>query len=290
MELDPVLFRNARRAVGGLAFFARGWASLKSRHLKMFSLIAMGVGVAYLYSLIAHFAPSLFPPAFRGAMGPEPGYFESAAVITVLVLLGQVLELRTRERTSGAIKALLDLAPKTARRATADGRDGEVTLYLFIVGDHLHVRLGEKIPVDGVIAEGRVSIDESLVTGESMPVTKEAGAKVIAGSLNKTGSFFMVAEKMGSEKPLSQFVQMVAQAQRSRAPIQRDQASGWFAPVVIAVALVAAAAWALFGPDPRLTYSLVAAIAVLISIFAIADDPDLLTKHMRRPTLRREAS
>ena len=167
----------------GWPFFARGWASLKSRHLNMFTLIAMGVGVAYLYSLIANFAPSLFPPAFRDAMGTVPVYFEAAAVITVLVLLGQVLELRAREHTSGAIKALLDLAPKTARRVTADGHDEEVTLYLVIFGDHLRVRPGEKIPVDGVIAEGRVSIDESLVTGESMPVTKVAGAKVIAGSL-----------------------------------------------------------------------------------------------------------
>ena len=276
----------------GRPFFARGWASLKSRHLNMFTLIAMGVGVAYLYSLVANFAPSLFPPTFRDAMGTVPVYFEAAAVITVLVLLGQVLELRAREHTSGANKALLDLAPKTARRVTADGHDEEVTLDLVIVGDHLRVRPGEKIPVDGVIAEGRVSIDESLVTGESMPVTKEAGAKVIAGSLNKTGSFVMVAEKVGSETLLSRVVQMVAEAQRSRAPIQRmaDQVSGWFAPVVIAVALVVAAAWALFGPDPRLTYSLVAVITVLISSFAIADEPDLLTKHMRRPTLRREAS
>jgi cation transport ATPase len=187
----------------------------------MFTLIAMGVGVAYLYSLVAHFAPSLFPPAFRDAMGTVPVYFEAAAVITVLVLLGQVLELRARERTSGAIKALLDLAPKTARRVTADGQDEEVTLDLVVMGDHLRVRPGEKVPVDGVIAEGRVSIDESLVTGESMPVTKEAGAKVIAGSLNKTGSFVMVAEKVGSETLLSRIVQMVAEAQRSRAPIQR---------------------------------------------------------------------
>jgi cation transport ATPase len=250
----------------GWPFFSRGWASLKSRHLNMFTLIAMGVGVAYLYSLVAHFAPSLFPPAFRDAMGTVPVYFEAAAVITVLVLLGQVLELRARERTSGAIKALLDLAPKTARRITAAGQDEEVTLDLVIVGDHLRVRPGEKVPVDGVIAEGRVSIDESLVTGESMPVTKEAGAKVIAGSLNKTGSFVMVAEKVGSETLLSRIVQMVAEAQRSRAPIQRmaDKVSGWFVPVVIAVALIAAAAWALFGPDPRLTYALVAAVSVLI--------------------------
>ena len=237
----------------GWPFFTRGWASLKSRHLNMFTLVAMGVGVAYLYSLVAHFAPSLFPPAFRDAMGTVPVYFEAATVITVLVLLGQVLELRARERTSGAIRALLDLAPKTARRVTADGQDEEVTLDLVVVGDHLRVRPGEKVPVDGVTAEGRVSIDESLVTGESMPVTKEAGGKVIAGSLNKTGSFVMVAEKVGAETLLARIVQMVA-----------DKVSGWFVPVVIGVALIAAAAWALFGPDPRLTYALVAAVSVLI--------------------------
>ena len=250
----------------GWSFFTRGWASLKSRHLNMFTLIAMGVGVAYLYSLAGHFAPSLFPLAIRDEMGTVPVYFEAAAVITVLVLLGQVLELRARERTSGAIKALLDLAPKTARRVTADGQDEEVTLDLVIVGDHLRVRPGEKVPVDGVIAEGRVSIDESLVTGESMPVTKEAGAKVIAGSINKTGSFVMVAEKVGAETLLARIVQMVAEAQRSRAPIQRmaDKVSGLFVPVVIAVALIAAAVWALIGPEPRLTYALVAAVSVLI--------------------------
>lgn len=250
----------------GWPFFERGWASLKSRHLNMFTLIAMGVGVAWLYSLVAHFAPGLFPPAFRDEMGTVPVYFEAAAVITVLVLLGQVLELRARERTSGAIKALLDLAPKTARRVNADGQDEEVTLDLIVVGDQLRVRPGEKVPVDGVIAEGRVSIDESLVTGESMPVTKEAGDKVIAGSINKTGSFVMVAEKVGSETLLARIVQMVADAQRSRAPIQRmaDTVSGWFVPAVIAAALIAAAVWALFGPAPQLTYALVAAVSVLI--------------------------
>ena len=250
----------------GWPFFARGYASLRSRHLNMFTLIAMGVGVAYFYSLFAHFAPALFPPAFRDSMGTVPVYFEAAAVITVLVLLGQVLELRARERTSGAIKALLDLAPKTARRVTSAGEDEEITLDLVAVGDRLRVRPGEKVPVDGVIAEGRVSIDESLVTGESMPITKEPGAKVIAGSLNKTGSFVMVAQKVGSETLLSRIVQMVAEAQRSRAPIQRmaDRVSGWFVPAVILVAVVAAVAWAWFGPDPRLTYALVAAVSVLI--------------------------
>lgn len=250
----------------GWPFFERGWASIKSRHLNMFTLIAMGVGVAYLYSLVAHFAPTRFPPAFRDAMGTVPVYFEAAAVITVLVLLGQVLELRARERTSGAIKALLDLAPKTARRITTAGDDEEVTLDLIGIDDRLRVRPGEKVPVDGVIAEGRVSIDESLVTGESMPVTKEAGDKVIAGSINKTGSFVMVAERVGSETLLARIVQMVADAQRSRAPIQRmaDTVSGWFVPTVIAVALIAAAIWALVGPEPRLTYALIAAVSVLI--------------------------
>ncbi|CAN5300424.1 heavy metal translocating P-type ATPase [soil metagenome] len=250
----------------GGPFFARGWASLRSRHLNMFTLVSMGIGVAYLYSLVAHFVPAIFPPAFRDAMGTVPVYFEAAAVITVLVLLGQVLELRARARTSGAIRALLDLAPKTARRVTASGADEEVTLDLVAVGDHLRVRPGEKVPVDGAISEGRVSIDESLVTGESMPVTKEAGARVIAGSLNKTGSFVMVAEKVGSDTLLARIVQMVAEAQRSRAPIQRmaDKVSGWFVPVVISVALVAAAIWGVFGPEPRLTYALVAAVSVLI--------------------------
>nr|WP_219895690.1 heavy metal translocating P-type ATPase [Aquisediminimonas profunda] len=250
----------------GWPFFDRGWASLKSRRLNMFTLISMGVGVAYFYSLVAHFGPSLFPPAVRDRMGTVPVYFEAAAVITVLALLGQVLELRARERTSGAIRALLDLAPRTARRVTSHGHDEDVNLDAVVVGDHLRVRPGEKIPVDGMITEGRVSIDESLVTGESMPVTKEVGAKVIAGSLNKTGSFVMIAEKVGTETLLSRIVQMVAEAQRSRAPIQRmaDQVSGWFVPAVIAVALVAAAFWVVLGPDPRLTYALVAAVSVLI--------------------------
>ncbi|HEX5378959.1 MAG TPA: heavy metal translocating P-type ATPase, partial [Phenylobacterium sp.] len=250
----------------GWPFFQRGWASLVSRNLNMFTLIAMGVGVAYAYSLVAMLAPGAFPPALRDAMGAVPVYFEAAAVITVLVLLGQVLELRARERTSGAIRALLDLTPKTARRIAADGTDEEVTLDLVHVGDRLRVRPGEKVPVDGELTEGRVSIDESLVTGESMPVTKEPGAKVIAGSINKTGSFIMRAEKVGAETLLSRIVQMVAEAQRSRAPIQRmaDQVSGWFVPAVIAAALVAAAVWAVAGPEPRFTYALIAAVSVLI--------------------------
>ncbi|HVY33509.1 MAG TPA: heavy metal translocating P-type ATPase [Caulobacteraceae bacterium] len=250
----------------GWPFFVRGWASLKTRHLNMFTLIAMGVGVAWLYSMAAVLAPTAFPPAFRDTSGAVPVYFEAAAVITVLVLLGQVLELRARERTSGAIKALLNLAPKTARRIKEDGTDEEVTLDLIHIGDRLRVRPGEKVPVDGELTEGRVSIDESLVTGESMPVTKEAGAKVIAGSINKTGSFVMRAEKVGADTLLSRIVQMVAEAQRSRAPIQRmtDHVSGWFVPAVIAVALLAFAVWAFVGPEPRFAYALVAAVSVLI--------------------------
>lgn len=250
----------------GWPFFVRGWTSLVTRRLNMFTLIAIGVGVAWTYSIVAVLRPSLFPPTFQDVTGAVPVYFEAAAVITVLVLLGQVLELRAREQTSGAIKALLNLAPKTARRVRGDGVDEEVTLDLIHVGDRLRVRPGEKVPVDGEILEGRVSIDESLVTGESMPVTKEPGAKVIAGAINKTGSFVMRAEKVGADTLLSRIVQMVAEAQRSRAPIQRmaDQVSAWFVPAVLAVAALAFAAWAIMGPDPRLSYALVAAVSVLI--------------------------
>jgi Cu+-exporting ATPase len=250
----------------GAPFFARGWRSLLTRNLNMFTLIAMGVGVAWVYSVVAVFLPGLFPPAFRDAEGAVAVYFEAAAVITVLVLLGQVLELRAREATSGAIKVLLDLAPKTARRLRADGSDEEVSLDAVAVGDRLRVRPGEKVPVDGVVLEGRSSLDESMVTGESMPVTKEAGARVIGGTLNVSGSFVMRAERIGRDTLLAQIVQMVAAAQRSRAPIQRlaDQVSGWFVPSVIAVALAAFAAWATFGPEPRFAFGLVAAVSVLI--------------------------
>ncbi len=250
----------------GWPFFARGWASLQTRNLNMFTLIAMGVGVAWSYSVVATLAPQIFPHAFQRHDGSVPIYFEAAAVITVLVLLGQVLELRAREQTSGAIRALMDLAPKTARRVRDDGSDEEVALDLVAVGDRLRVRPGEKVPVDGEVLEGRVSIDESMVTGESMPVTKEPGAKVIGGAINKTGSFVMRAEKVGAETLLSQIVQMVAQAQRSRAPIQRmaDRVSGWFVPAVIAVALLAFTGWALWGPEPRFGFGLLAAVSVLI--------------------------
>ena len=250
----------------GWPFFVRGWQSLLTRNLNMFTLIAMGTGVAWIYSAVAILFPGLFPPAFRGPDGTVAVYFEAAAVITVLVLLGQVLELRAREQTSGAIRALLDLAPKTARRVRADGSDEEVSLDAIVVGDRLRVRPGDKIPVDGVTIEGRSAIDELMVTGESMPVTKEVGAKVIAGTLNTTGGFVMRAEKVGRDTLLAQIVQMVASAQRSRAPIQRlaDQVAGWFVPAVILFAIAAFVAWATFGPEPRYAYGLVAAVTVLI--------------------------
>ena len=250
----------------GWPFFVRGWQSLKTRNLNMFTLIAMGTGVAYIYSLIGTIAPQVFPAAFRGHGGALAVYFEAAAVITVLVLLGQVLELRARAATSGAIKALLALAPKTARRLDANGADHEVEIDHLKVGDRLRVRPGEKVPVDGIVLEGRSSLDESLVTGESMPVSKDAGGKVIAGTLNQSGSFVMRADKVGRDTLLSQIVQMVADAQRSRAPIQRlaDRVASWFVPTVIAVAIAAFTAWTWFGPEPRLAFGLVAAVSVLI--------------------------
>ena len=250
----------------GWPFFVRGWQSLLTRNLNMFTLIAMGTGVAYVYSLFATFAPGIFPDAFRGHGGSPAVYFEAASVITVLVLMGQVLELRARAATSGAIRALLDLAPKTARRVKEDGSDEEVSLDSVQAGDRLRVRPGDKVPVDGVVLEGRSALDESMVTGESMPVTKDKDSRVIGGTLNKSGSFVMRAEKVGRETLLSQIVQMVASAQRSRAPIQRlaDQVSAWFVPTVIAVALLAFAAWAIFGPEPRFAFGLVAAVSVLI--------------------------
>ncbi len=250
----------------GWRFFVRGWQSLLTRNLNMFTLIAMGTGVAYVYSLVASFAPGIFPHAFRGHGGSPAVYFEAASVITVLVLMGQVLELRAREATSGAIRALLDLAPKTARRVRDDGNDEEIALDAVQVSDKLRVRPGDKVPVDGVVLEGRSSLDESMVTGESMPVTKEVGAHVIGATLNQSGSFVMRADKIGRDTLLSQIVQMVAQAQRSRAPIQRlaDQVSAWFVPTVIFVALIAFASWATFGPEPRFAFGLVAAVSVLI--------------------------
>jgi Cu+-exporting ATPase len=250
----------------GWPFFVRGWQSLVTRNLNMFTLIAMGTGVAYVYSLAATFVPGIFPEAFRGHGDAPAVYFEAASVITVLVLMGQVLELRAREATSGAIRALLDLAPKTARRIKGDGGDEDVSLDAVQVGDRLRVRPGDKVPVDGTVLEGRSALDESMVTGESMPVTKEKDSRVLGGTLNMSGSFVMRADKVGRDTLLSQIVQMVASAQRSRAPIQRlaDQVSAWFVPAVIAVAPVAFAAWATFGPEPRFAYGLVAAVSVLI--------------------------
>jgi P-type Cu+ transporter len=250
----------------GSPFFERAWASLKTRNLNMFTLIAMGVGVAWAYSVVATVAPDLFPSAFRGVHGAVAVYFEAAAAITTLVLLGQVLELRAREQTGGAIRALLDLAPKTARLVHAGGADEEVALEMVKIGDVLRVRPGEKIPLDGEVIEGRSSVDESMLTGESMPVGKAVGNRVIGGTMNASGAFVMRAKRIGRDTMLAQIVQMVAQAQRSRAPIQRlaDQVSGWFAPLVIAVAALAFVAWAIWGPEPRLAYGLVAAVSVLI--------------------------
>ncbi len=251
---------------GGWLFFERAWQSLRTRNLNMFTLIAMGTGVSWVYSVLATLMPSWFPPTFRGADGTVAVYFEAAAAITVLVLLGQVLELRAREQTGGAIRALLDLAPKTARRVRADGADEDIGLDAVVVGDRLRVRPGEKVPVDGEMLEGRGIIDESMVTGESMPVTKHPGEPLIGGTMNQTGGFVMRADKVGSETLLSRIVQMVAQAQRSRAPIQRlaDRVSGWFVPLVIAVAVLAFVAWAVWGPEPRYAFGLVAAVSVLI--------------------------
>lgn len=250
----------------GWPFFERGWKSLVTRHLNMFTLIAMGTGAAWIYSVVATVAPGLFPGTFRAEGGSVAVYFEAAAVITVLVLLGQVLELRAREQTGGAIRALLDLAPKTARRVRDDGIDEDVGLDAVAVGDRLRVRPGEKVPVDGLLLEGRSSVDESMITGESMPVTKDVGSKLIGGTMNQTGGFVMEAGKVGSDTMLSRIVRMVAEAQRSRAPIQRlaDEVSGWFVPVVIGVALVAFAVWMIYGPEPRFAHALVAAVAVLI--------------------------
>jgi P-type Cu+ transporter len=250
----------------GWPFFERGWASLRTSNLNMFTLIAMGLGVALAYSVVATVAPGLFPPAFRGAHGAVAVYFEAAAIITTLVLLGQVLELRAREQTGGAIRALLDLAPKTARLVRDDGVDEEVALDAVKIGDALRVRPGEKVPLDGEVVEGRSAIDESMLTGESMPVGKSVGDRVIGGTMNSSGAFVMRADKVGRDTVLAQIVQMVAQAQRSRAPVQRlaDQVSGWFVPLVIAIAALAFVAWAVWGPEPRLAYGLVAAVSVLI--------------------------
>lgn len=250
----------------GWPFFERAWASVRNRSLNMFSLIALGTGAAYLFSLVATIAPGAFPASLRSADGMVPVYYEAAAVITVLVLLGQVLELRAREQTGGAIRALLNLAPKTAHRISADGRDEEVNLDEVRLGDRLRIRPGDAVPVDGVVLEGNSAIDESMITGESMPVEKTPGAPLIGGTLNGTGSLLMQAERIGAETVLARIVHMVADAQRSRAPIQRlaDRVSAWFVPAVIVVAFLAFAGWLLWGPSPALSYALVAAVSVLI--------------------------
>jgi P-type Cu+ transporter len=250
----------------GWPFFDRGWASLRNRSLNMFSLIALGIAAAYLYSLAATVTPSIFPAGMRKEGGIVDVYYEAAAVITVLVLLGQVLELRAREKTGSAIRALLNLAPKTARRIRTGGDHEEVPLEQVQVGDRLRVRPGDSVPVDGVVLEGKSAVDESMVTGESMPLEKEAGAKVIGGTINGTGSFVIRAEKIGADTMLAQIVRMVAEAQRSRAPIQRlaDIVSAWFVPAVIIVAVLAFVAWLIWGPPPALAYALVAAVSVVI--------------------------
>jgi Cu+-exporting ATPase len=250
----------------GWPFFVRGRQSLVNRSLNMFTLIALGTGVAWVFSVVATLAPGIFPAAFRAADGSVAVYFEAAAVIVVLVLLGQVLELRAREQTGGAIRALLDLAPAQARRLRDDGSDEEVPLAAIVVGDRLRVRPGDKVPLDGAVLEGASNVDESLVTGEAVPVTKTVGDQVVGGTLNGQGSFIMRADRVGQDTVLAQIVRMVAGAQRSRAPIQRlaDQVSGWFVPVVVGIALAAFAVWAEWGPEPRLAFALVAAVTVLI--------------------------
>jgi Cu+-exporting ATPase len=250
----------------GWPFFVRGWQSVRTGHLNMFTLIALGTGVAWTYSVVATAAPGLFPAGLRDSDGSVPVYFEPAAVIVVLVLVGQVLELRARDATGGAIKALLGLAPRTALRVDAGGNDTEVAIDRIAVGDRLRVRPGEKVPVDGSLIEGTGSVDESSITGEPMPVSKAAGARVIGGTVNTGGTFVMKAELVGSDTMLSRIVKMVAEAQRSRAPIQRlaDLVAGWFVPAVIAVSMAAFAAWSIWGPSPAFSYALVAAVSVLI--------------------------
>jgi Cu+-exporting ATPase len=251
---------------GGWPFFQRGWASLKNRSLNMFTLIALGTGVAYLYSVVAAVMPGIFPTSFRGPDGGVPLYFEAASVIVALVLLGQVLELRARSQTSSAIRALLDLAPKQARLVREDGAEADIPLDMVVPGNRLRVRPGEKVPVDGVVLEGRSNIDEAMITGEPVPVEKTPGDQVTGGTVNTTGGFVMRAERVGSDTLLAQIVRMVAEAQRSRAPIQKlaDTVSGWFVPAVVLVAMVAFVAWSVFGPPPAMGFGLLNAVAVLI--------------------------
>jgi len=251
---------------GGWPFFVRGWRSIVNRSLNMFTLIGLGVGVAYFYSVVAALLPSIFPPAFRGPSGDVAVYFEAAAVITTLVLLGQVLELRARSETSAAIKALLGLAPKTARLIREDGTEVDTPLDQVKPGDRLRVRPGEKVPVDGVVLEGSSSVDESMITGEPIPVEKQKGARVTGATVNGTGSFAMRAERVGSETLLAQIVRMVSEAQRSPAPIQKlaDVVAGYFVPIVVAIAVLTFIIWGLWGPNPRMAHALINAVAVLI--------------------------
>ncbi|MHA1600828.1 MAG: copper-translocating P-type ATPase, partial [Alphaproteobacteria bacterium] len=250
----------------GKPFFERGWASIVTRNLNMFTLIAIGTGVAYIYSIVATLAPGIFPDAFRGEGGEVAVYFEAGAVIITLVLLGQVLELKARSQTSNAIKALLGLAPKTARRVSEDGTEADVPLDRVQAGDRLRVRPGEKVPVDGVVVEGSSAVDESMITGEPMPVTKAAGDKVTGATVNGPGGFIMEATRVGADTLLSQIVRMVAEAQRSRAPIQRlaDVVAGYFVPAVVLVAVVTFVVWGLYGPPPAMAYAVINAVAVLI--------------------------
>src|SRR2546425_3095515 len=251
---------------GGWPFFQRFWGSLVNRSPNMFTLIGLGTGAAYLSSVVATLVPGLFPASYRDMHGAVPVYFEAAAVITTLVLLGQVLELRARQRTSGAIRALLNLAPQQAHMLGTDGTEKDVPLDQVKSGDRLRVRPGERVPVDGVIREGASAVDESMVTGEAMPVEKAAGDKVTGGTLNTSGSFVMEAERVGSETTLAQIVKLVSEAQRSRAPLQRlaDRVAAYFVPAVVLVALAAFAGWMFFGPEPRFAHALVAAVSVLI--------------------------
>ncbi len=251
---------------GAAPFFVRGWQSIKSRNLNMFTLIALGVGAAYIFSIVATFFPNVFPASFRDASGQVGVYYEAAAVITTLVLLGQVLELKARSQTSGAIRALLELAPPTARRVDEHGEEIEVSLDEVVSGDKLRVRPGEKLPVDGTVIDGNSNVDESMVTGEPIPVAKVAGDTVTGGTVNGTGTLLVEAVNVGADSVLSKIVQMVSEAQRSRAPIQRlvDQVAGWFVPIVIVVSIITFIVWAIFGPEPAMAYALVNAIAVLI--------------------------
>ena len=251
---------------GAAPFFVRGWQSIKSRNLNMFTLIALGVGAAYIFSIVATFFPGIFPDSFRDASGQVGVYYEAAAVIVTLVLLGQVLELKARSQTSGAIRALLELAPPTARRVDENGEESEVSLDEVVSGDQLRVRPGEKLPVDGTVLDGNSNVDESMVTGEPIPVSKVQGDTVTGGTVNGTGTLLVEAVNVGADSVLSKIVQMVAEAQRSRAPIQRlvDKVAGWFVPIVIVTSIVTFIVWAIFGPEPAMAYAMVNAIAVLI--------------------------